>query len=171
MQNITAYIGFGANLDDPVQQVLDARRLLTQSYEVLAIENSSLYLTSPIGYNDQADFVNSVSRVELESTVTALSLLSLCQSIENQLGRQRNADNQNAPRLIDLDILLFANEVIQSENLIVPHPRLSQRMFVLEPLHELAPNLVINALGTVSEVLQTAQITKEYANQSVYRLT
>ena len=169
MGTVRAYIGFGANLGDPIQQILNARRLLALQDGVFNLVNSSLYLTTPVGYEDQDDFVNCVSSVETD--LSAQGLLEVLQSIENSLGRQRDAGNQNAPRLIDLDLLLFGDINIDDENLVVPHPRLTQRLFALEPLRELAPRLNWNGSGDVSAILKQSHIDGVFADQSIYRLT
>jgi len=131
-----AYLGLGANLGDPIQQMVDAREALLGLESTLRIRCSNFYVSSPVGYEAQADFVNCV--VELETTSGALELLDDMQAIENAIGRQRVADNQNAPRVIDIDLLLFGDQVIDIERLQVPHPRMKNRLFVLEPLLELA---------------------------------
>ena len=95
---------------------------------------SSIYETAPVGYVDQPSFLNIV--VYIETSYSALEILKICQSIENELGRVREI--RWGPRIIDLDILLFNNENIEVENLIVPHPRMFERAFVLVPLLEIA---------------------------------
>ncbi len=136
MSNLsTAYLGLGANLGDPVQQLIDARTEIYSLPGSLGGRCSSFYLSSPVGYDAQPDFINCV--IELSTQLTAIELLDALQAIELRLGRQRVATNQNAPRLIDIDLLLFGNDVIASERLCVPHPRMHLRAFVLEPLLEL----------------------------------
>ena len=132
-----AYLGLGANLGDPIQQIVDARSRLTTLDFVLAYQCSCLYLSSPLGYSEQADFVNCVLSLTLGSHISPEELFSYIQKTENSLGRVRDVNNQNAPRKIDIDILLFDDQNINSENLIIPHPRMSKRLFVLEPLLEL----------------------------------
>ena len=135
----TAYVGVGANLGDPVQQIVDARAALRQLPETQALRSSSLYSSTPVGYADQNDFINAV--FEVITVVPAHSFLTKVLEIETDLGRQRDPNNQNAPRVIDLDLLLFADQVIKEPQLIVPHPRMHERLFVLKPLAELAPKL------------------------------
>ena len=130
-----AYLGLGANLGDPVQQLVDARLALENLPSSIKLRCSSFYLSSPVGYDDQADFINCV--IELHTSLEPLALLDAMQSIENSLGRERLVGNQNAPRLIDIDLLLYANRAIDAERLIVPHPRMAERLFVLKPLLEL----------------------------------
>ena len=156
-----AYIGLGANLDDPVQKIFDA----VQKLKVGGVARlSSLYLTSPVGYEHQSDFVNAV--LELKTTLSANQLLAECQAVEQQMGRERDANNQNAARVIDCDILLYANEVIQTEQLTVPHPRLEQRLFVLEPLNELDADLEVPGKGKIKKLLAECDRT----DQSIIKL-
>jgi 2-amino-4-hydroxy-6-hydroxymethyldihydropteridine diphosphokinase len=130
-----AYLGLGGNLGDPIEQLISARSALLALPKVLGGRCSYFYSSSPVGYDDQPDFINCV--LELKVTSSALELLDDMQSIETDLGRKRVVNNQNAPRLIDIDLLLFGNQVIESERLIVPHPRMKDRLFVLRPLLEL----------------------------------
>lgn len=131
-----AYLGLGANLGDPVQQLIDARTALYDLDTSLAGRCSRFYRSTPVGYDAQADFINCV--VELETSATAFELLDATQAIEFRLGRQRVKGNQNAPRTIDVDILLYANDEIDTPRLSVPHPRMLERLFVLKPLSEFA---------------------------------
>ena len=169
MTAVTAYIGFGANMGDPIQQILDARRQLLEHAEVSNLISSSFYLTSPVGYQDQQHFINCVSSVD--TFLSAHSLLDVLQQIENTLGRQRCSNNQNAPRLIDLDILLFGKEQLNDEKLVVPHPRLAQRLFTLEPLHEIAPALRWDNKASVSDILRQGHAEGLFDQQTIYRLT
>ena len=166
---VTAYVGFGANLGDPVQQILDARRRLSESLNYSDAVHSSLYLTSPIGYQDQSDFVNSVSAYETD--LSANDFLDLLQHTENKLGRQRDPANQSAPRLIDLDILIFGEQVINEDRLIIPHPRIEQRLFTLEPLSEIAPNLSWKNNSTVTDILTEGYSDGRFDGQTIFRLT
>lgn len=154
-----AYLGLGANLGDPIQQMLDARKALLGLESTLGLRCSNFYVSSPVGYEAQPDFVNCV--VELETNSGALELLDDMQAIENAIGRQRIADNQNAPRVIDIDLLLFGDHEIDIERLQVPHPRMKSRLFVLKPLLELA-NL---------ELYRTAVEIDDFEGQALTRLT
>ena len=166
---VTAYVGFGANQGDPIQQILDARRQLSLTSGVTNLTNSSLYLTSPVGYHEQSDFVNSVS--SFETSLCAHSLLDAMQNIESKLGRQRDPDNRNAARLIDLDLLLYGASMISDERLTVPHPRLEQRLFTLIPLREIMPSLLLGNSETVSNVLNKGVEKGTFSNQKIYKLT
>lgn len=130
-----AYLGLGANLGDPIEQLISARSMLFRLPTVMAGRCSSFYSSSPVGYSQQADFINCV--IELDVTISAIELLDQMQLIETMLGRQRVVGHQNAPRLIDIDLLLFGDQQIMNERLIVPHPRMTKRLFVLHPLLEL----------------------------------
>lgn len=133
-----AYLGLGGNLGDPIEQIISARSALLSLPSVLGGRCSSFYSSSPVGYGDQPDFINCV--LELKVTSSALELLDSMQFIEIDLGRMRLPGNQNAPRLIDIDLLLFGDQTIESERLSVPHPRMMERLFVLRPLTELLEN-------------------------------
>jgi 2-amino-4-hydroxy-6-hydroxymethyldihydropteridine diphosphokinase len=149
---IKAYIGLGANLGDPIQQIIDAREALNSLRGSRKGRCSSLYLSSPVGYSEQPSFINCV--LELESSLGAHGLFDCMRDIENSLGRVRDAKNQNAARLIDLDLLLFGDQVISDEILSVPHPRIAERLFVLRPLAELGPKIThSNSVDFTQQVL------------------
>jgi 2-amino-4-hydroxy-6-hydroxymethyldihydropteridine diphosphokinase len=144
---VVAYVGLGANLGEPratVRQALDGLRVLSG---VLALRHSALYGSSPVDATGP-DYVNAVA--ELHTTLTAPALLAALQGLENAAGRLR--PYRNAPRTLDLDVLLYGGGRIQSLHLTVPHLRMAQRAFVLRPLHELAPDLVgAAALAAVAD--------------------
>ncbi len=133
------YVALGANLGDPVGQLVDVRRVLFAHSSVVAARSSSLYVSSPVGYNDQPDFINCV--LELNVSEGYRRFFSMLQGLENKFGRSRDPNNQNAPRLIDIDLLLFGELTINEPDLVVPHPRMHERLFVLSPLKELNPTL------------------------------
>ncbi|MGB1263290.1 MAG: 2-amino-4-hydroxy-6-hydroxymethyldihydropteridine diphosphokinase [Cognaticolwellia sp.] len=135
-----AYIGLGSNLSDPQAQILSALAKLEQLEDCQVIQVSSLYFSRPMGPQDQPDYMNAV--VSIETSLTALALLDALQNIENQAGRVRK-DNRWGARVLDLDILLFAQQVINTERLTVPHYGLKLREFVLLPLAEIAADLVL----------------------------
>lgn len=130
-----AYLSIGSNIGDRLYHLVDAVRALHShdGVEVLAV--SSIYETAPVGYTDQEDFLNMA--VCVETVVGAQELLGVCQRVEQELGRERTI--RWGPRTVDLDILLYGNDAIEAENLIVPHPRMHERAFVLIPLLEIAP--------------------------------
>jgi 2-amino-4-hydroxy-6-hydroxymethyldihydropteridine diphosphokinase len=130
-----AYLGLGANLGDPIQQIVDARAALARLPSTLHLRCSYFYASSPLGYDAQPDFINCV--IELATDSSAIELLDQMQVIEKTLGRERVTCNQNAPRTIDIDLLLYGDKTIDMERLQVPHPRIKSRLFVLRPLLEL----------------------------------
>ena len=145
------FIGLGSNLDFPDLQVEQAALELGLLPHTVLIEASSLYLSRPMGGLDQPPYINAVAR--LETRLSAHTLLDGLHAIENAHGRERNKQ-QWSSRTLDLDILLYGNQRIQTSRLIVPHPGISKREFVLYPLHELDKSLMIPGLGTVSRIIQ-----------------
>ena len=134
---VAAYIGLGANLGDAQACVLGAMAEIGRIDGVQLTRQSSLYGSAPVDAGG-ADYVNAV--VEVQTRLSCPQLLNALQAIEARAGRQRPF--RNAPRTLDLDVLLFGAAHIQSEGLTVPHPRMAQRAFVLRPLAEIAPGLV-----------------------------
>jgi len=130
-----ALIGLGANLNDPIQQILDARVALINLPLVTGWECSPFYVSAPVGYSDQPNFINCV--LSLETSYDAYTLFRYMQGIEAQLGRVRDKNNQNAPRLIDIDMLMFGEQQLSDPKLIIPHPRMGERLFVIKPLADL----------------------------------
>lgn len=145
-----AYIGLGSNLADPVEQVKTAISHLQQLPDSELIAWSSLYASPPMGPQDQPDYINAV--VEVETTLTALQLLDALQAIEQQQGRIRN--RHWGERTLDLDVLLYGQEVIDDARLQIPHPGLALRAFVLYPLAEIKPDLTVPNLGQIQQLLQ-----------------
>ncbi len=143
-----AYVGLGANLGDREGSIRQASELIG------ARRLSTLRETEPWGVPDQPSFVNAVA--ELDTTETAHELLGRLLAVERQLGRVRDGTRWG-PRTIDLDLLVFGEEEHHESKLSVPHPQLAERLFVLEPLAELAPDLVVPGLGEVSELLTRLQ--------------
>ena len=138
---VTAYIGLGANLGDPQAAVAQAIVAIASIPGLVLTAQSSLYCTAPID-SSGPDYINAV--VQVSSELTAPDLLLALQSLENQAGRER--PYLNAPRTLDLDLLLYGQATIQSAHLTVPHPRMEQRAFVLLPLAEIAAELVLPSL-------------------------
>ena len=133
---IHVFLGIGTNLGDRKRNLQEARAALSQRLEIL--KESSIYQTAPWGYLDQPAFLNQV--IEAQTALSSLNLLDFLKQTETQLGRQANF--RFGPRLIDLDILFYGNRIIQTPRLQVPHPRLTERAFVLIPLAEIAPEFV-----------------------------
>lgn len=134
-----SYLGLGSNMGDKKRYLYDAIQMLNHHKQITIINLSSLYETAPWGYVDQDIFMNLV--VEIETSLSALELLNVCQSIENELGRVR--DLKWGPRVIDVDILLYDDQIIESKRLTVPHPYMTERDFVMIPLAEINPQLVV----------------------------
>jgi 2-amino-4-hydroxy-6-hydroxymethyldihydropteridine diphosphokinase len=139
----SAFISIGSNIGERLLHLKDAVRALHTHNEVSVLSVSSIYETAPVGYTDQEDFLNIV--IEIRTSLDVYSLLSVCQEIEHELGRVRTV--RWGPRIVDLDILLYNNDNINAENLIVPHPRMHERAFVLIPLLEIAPETVHPVTG------------------------
>lgn len=132
----TAYIALGSNIGSREEYLKKAVALLHQHPSVTVTKVSSIYETDPVGYTDQAPFLNMAAAVK--TSLSPFELLDLTQHIENELGRTRNI--RWGPRTADLDILLYNRENIETEQLIVPHPRMHERLFVLVPLLEIYPD-------------------------------
>ena len=134
---VPAWVALGANLGDAPQAVRDAMVAIAQLPGTTLTKQSSLYRTAPVD-SSGPDYINAV--VEIATTLTAPALLAALQSIEQDAGRER--PYRNAPRTLDLDILLYGQASISSPTLTIPHPRLYERAFVLVPLAEIAPGMV-----------------------------
>jgi 2-amino-4-hydroxy-6-hydroxymethyldihydropteridine diphosphokinase len=145
-------VGLGSNLGPREATLLRAVDLIAVVPSVEVLELSSFVETEPVGVTDQPDFVNAA--LALETTLTARELLDALLEVERELGRAREEGERWGPRTIDLDLLLYGDEVVDEPGLTVPHPRLHERRFALEPLVELEPDLVIPGRGSVSVLLE-----------------
>jgi 2-amino-4-hydroxy-6-hydroxymethyldihydropteridine diphosphokinase len=143
-----AYVGIGANLGDAQANVLDALRRLDLLPGTTLVGRSGLYRTAPVD-SSGADYINAVACID--TVLEAHPLLAALQDIELAHGRER--PYRNAPRTLDLDLLLYGDATISTPTLSVPHPRMTARAFVLAPLHELAPELVVPGHGRVRDYL------------------
>jgi len=148
---VTVYIGLGANLGNPSEQVRLGMTALAALAPTRGLRCSALYRSAPVGpVRDQPDFVNAVCA--LQTSLTAEALMRALIEIERRHGRVRDA-GKGGPRSLDLDLLLYGQEVIRSPQLTVPHPRLHERAFVLAPLTELDPELTIPGRGRAADLL------------------
>ena len=143
-----AYVGLGSNLDDREATLRRALELLGERVVVVAV--SSFRETEPWGYDDQPAFLNAAAAVDTE--LSSRELLNALLEVERALGRTRDGPRYG-PRTVDLDLLLYGDEVVDQAGLTVPHPRLHERRFVLEPLAELEPGLTVPGRGTVTDLL------------------
>jgi len=143
-----AFVGLGSNLDDPERQINRALELLDNIERTDLIARSSLYRSAPFGSVAQPDFINAVAC--LRSTLAPMALLNELQCIERSSGRKRGV--RWGPRTLDLDLLVFGDQEIDQKGLTLPHPGIAERNFVLLPLIEIAPRLIIPGLGRVSEL-------------------
>lgn len=150
-----AYIGLGSNLNNPKEQIKQALLSLHNQEDIEIIGLSSLYQSRPIDNSSQPDYLNAVAKVNTH--LTALELLRVCQHIEEAQHRVR--EKKWGARTIDLDIILYGVQVIASKELIVPHPQMMNRAFVLVPLAEIEPDLEVPILGDINKLLQEIDIT------------
>ena len=134
-----AYLGLGTNMGDRLDYLMKACEMLEESEYITSIKKSNLYETKAWGYTDQADFLNIC--VEIETSLSPYELLDLCQDIENKLDRVRVI--RWGPRTIDVDVLFYDDVISTDEKLLIPHPRIKDRAFVLVPLMDLNQDLTI----------------------------
>lgn len=145
-----AYIGLGSNLNNPAQQVRTALAELHQLPQTRLVRSSSLYVSAPLGPAGQNDYINAVAW--LKTALEPLALLDRLQTLENRHLRVRQ--QHWGARTLDLDILLYAESSIENEHLSIPHPQMAQRLFVLRPLAEIAPNIKIPGQGDIQSLLK-----------------
>ena len=153
METVTAYLGLGTNLGSRELNLSKALQSLANSPDLHIIRSSSFYETAPWGYTDQPNFLNCA--VEIGTKLSPVELLELAKCIESDLGRQENF--RYGPRLIDVDILLYGNETIHLDqpDLEIPHPRITERAFVLVPLTEIAPDIIDPMLNvSIADLLE-----------------
>ena len=154
-----AYIGLGSNLNNPKQQIKDALIALNSTKDVKVAALSSLYQSKPIDDSKQPDYINAVCQVDTH--LTALELLYVCQKIETKQHRVR--EKKWGARTIDLDIILYGVQVVASKQLIIPHPEMMNRAFVLVPLSELESDLKVPVLGPLQaliDLIDTSELIK-----------
>ena len=146
-----AYVALGSNLEQPAEQIRAALAALAALAGTRVLAHSSLYLTTPVGYLDQPDFINAVA--QLQTSLSPHDLLQALMQIEAGFGRERSF--RNAPRVLDLDILLYQDTVLDDPQLMLPHPRMHQRAFVMVPLAEIAPDLPVGEHGQAAAIAAT----------------
>lgn len=149
-----AYVGLGANLGDREATLRKAVELLAAEPEIDVAAVSSFRETDPVGYLDQPRFLNGAAA--LETSLPPRELLERLLAVERRLGRVRREGPRFGPRMIDLDLLLYGAETIEEPGLTVPHPRLAERRFALEPLHELDPDLTLPDGRRIEALLASA---------------
>lgn len=145
-----AFVGLGSNLNDPRAQVLQALRALDSLPHTRVLAHSSLYRSAPVGYLQQPDFINAVA--QLETGLSPRALLDGLLALEQECGRTR--EFLNAPRTLDLDVLLYDGQQHHEHGLTIPHPQMHLRAFVLCPLLEIAPDCVIPGIGSAAAALR-----------------
>jgi 2-amino-4-hydroxy-6-hydroxymethyldihydropteridine diphosphokinase len=150
-----AYVGLGANLGNREDTIAEALELLDRSDGVRVVEVSTLRETDPVGFLDQPRFLNGAA--ELETRLEPRELLETLFDVERALGRTREGGPRFGPRTIDLDLLVYGDREVAEPGLTVPHPRLAERAFALEPLADLDPQLEIPGRGRVSDLLRGLQ--------------
>jgi 2-amino-4-hydroxy-6-hydroxymethyldihydropteridine diphosphokinase len=150
-----AYIGLGSNLNNPKAQIKQALIALNETPDVKVVALSSLYQSPPVDDSKQPDYLNAVCQVNTH--LTGLELLRVCQKIEDKQHRVR--EKKWGARTIDLDIILYGVQVIASKALVVPHPEMMNRAFVLVPLAELEPDLKVPILGDIQALIDKLNAT------------
>lgn len=154
----TVYIALGSNISPRYSFLTEAINELNEQENITVTAKSSVYETAPVGYTDQGPFLNMV--IKVNTTLKPIEILDCCQTIEKELGRKRKI--RWGPRTIDLDILLYNQENIKTEQLIVPHPRMTERAFVLIPLKEINPHAFLPASNKlVSEILDETSVKEK----------
>lgn len=153
-RKVTACIALGANIGEPVRQIEAGFAAIAALPETALVARSSLYRTAPVGYADQPDFINAVALIE--TTLSPADLLKALLAIERAHGRVR--EFPNAPRTLDLDIVLYGDLVVHEPGLSIPHPRMLERAFVMVPLAEVAPAAVIPGHGPVADLARKVEV-------------
>ena len=150
MTQHSVFIGLGSNLDDPRAQIADAMCALDNLPQTRVVARSALYCSAPVGYLQQPDFINAVA--QLETALEPRALLDALLDLEHARGRTRAF--RNAPRTLDLDVLLYDDMHHHEHGLTLPHPQMHLRAFVLQPLLEIAPHCMIPGIGAAAEALR-----------------
>lgn len=150
------FISLGGNIGDPSITIEDALSNLSARRGIVVTTRSPFYLTPPWGKTDQAEFINACAT--LRTTLTPQQLLKTCLDVETSMGRKRS--DRWGPRIIDIDILTYGDEAVSEENLVIPHPYIAERAFVLVPLRDIAPDFTLNGthIDTMISKLDTSGI-------------
>lgn len=148
------FLGLGSNLEAPIEQLQTARNTLANTKRISEIIFSSLYQSPPMDLQNQPDYINAV--MEIETDLSPLELLAITQAVENEQGRIRK--ERWGARTLDIDILLFGDEIVDLPNLIIPHYGMTQRAFVLCPLFEIAPDLTIPTYGKLADLVSNCPL-------------
>ncbi len=156
----TVFLGLGSNLGDREANVRSAADKIAAHPGIRLMKISSLYLAAPVGYTEQPDFVNAVAVIETD--VEPIDLLHAAKGIEREMGRARTSPW--GPRVIDIDLLVYDARAVSTPELTIPHPRMTERAFVMLPLAEVAPDLVL------SDGRKPAEVMSELRDQRVARL-
>ena len=151
MPNVTVFIGLGSNLQDPQDQVTHALKEINEIPNTELLVSSSLYITQPLGPANQPYFINAVAKIA--TSQSAEDLLTELQEIEAKHQRVRGGERWG-PRTLDLDILLYADQQIRTNRLIIPHSQMTKREFVLIPLQEIDADLIIPGQGALQEIIE-----------------
>jgi 2-amino-4-hydroxy-6-hydroxymethyldihydropteridine diphosphokinase len=154
------YLGVGSNMGDRFHSILTAKNFLSLSPKIKILNLSPIYETSPYGVENQSTFLNAV--IEISSSLSAFELLDTIKEIEKKIGRTEGF--RWGPRIIDIDILIFRDEVINEPNLTIPHLEINKRLFVIAPLYFMKPNLTIK---TLSKNVEELYIDLKSSNQKV----
>lgn len=161
------FLGLGSNIGDRERHIAHAIRLLDRQPEITIKQVSSLYETEPVGVKEQSAFLNAV--ISIATAMSPFALLDVCLSIEHQLGRVR--DKRWGPRTIDIDLLVYHAVTIVTDILVLPHPYLHVRPFVLIPLREIAGEMIIHQAMTATELLARCEESQvEYYGKVEWRL-
>ena len=139
MEELKAFIALGSNSEKPEEQLLTAYDLISKRIGPIELK-SSIFKNPPLGFESRFEFANSVVRINWNKT--ALELLDICEGIEKDMGRIEKSTNGYSDRIIDLDIIMFGNQKIDTSRLQIPHPLFRERIFVLKPFSEIAPELI-----------------------------
>ncbi|UDI79116.1 2-amino-4-hydroxy-6-hydroxymethyldihydropteridine diphosphokinase [Staphylococcus taiwanensis] len=156
---VKAYLGLGSNIGDRAQQLQEAIEIIDSMEDIVVTQISPIYETAPVGYTEQPNFLNLC--LEIETELEPQTLLNRCLETEQRLHRVR--DIRWGPRTLDVDILLYGDRIIEKDNLEIPHPRMSERAFVLTPLNDIAPKQIEpRSKKTISDLVKPDDTVIKY---------